>query len=392
MKYKNIIITILAVIALCISSFFASYKIAEINDRKVFNESTTKVVGNTSSTAPSSDDKSTDTSVIPSSTKDSSVEPELSEVTISSVGDCTIGWDEKYSYSGSLAQVFKNNGQDYSYFFKNVVDIFNKDDITIANLETTFTNATKMAEKKFNFKSSPDYAKALTLGSIEGVNIANNHTRDYLEQGFEDTKEALRNENINFFGEGEKWITEVNGNKFGFLGYKMFSYDKTFLSNLKNDIAELKNQNCTVIINFHWGIENSYSPNNSQKYVAHYAIDNGADLIIGHHPHVIQGIENYKGKIIAYSLGNFAFGGNRNPKDKDTFILQTNFKFEDSKLKSYGIKVIPCSVSSVTTKNDYCPTPLDGSKKTALLNKLNKLSINLDFSLKDDFTYIDVID
>jgi hypothetical protein len=316
--------------------------------------------------------------------------PNTQEVIISSSGDSTIGWDNKFSYQGSLDYVFKKNNNDYSYFYKNVAHIFKADDITTTNLETTFTNTTAKATKEYTFKAPPEYAKALTLGYIEGVTISNNHTRDYLEQGFSDTKNTLKKENIKYFGEGEKWITNVKGHNFGFLGYKGYSYDKAFLNNLKNDIAYLKKQNAIVIINFHWGDEGTYYPNSVQKYLGHYAIDNGADLIIGHHPHVIQGIESYKGKIIAYSLGNFCFGGNKNPTDKDSFILQTKFNFEDQKLKSYGVKIIPCSVSSVSNLNDYCPTPLEGVEKDEFLKKINNLSQNLTFVLKDDFYFIDV--
>jgi hypothetical protein len=315
--------------------------------------------------------------------------PNIQEVLITSTGDSTIGWDDQFSYQGSLAQVFKNNNNDYSYFYKNVVHIFKEDDLTITNLETTFTNATVKAVKQFNFKAPPEYVQALSLGSIEGVNIANNHTRDYLEQGLNDTISTLKNGNINYFGNNEKWVTSIKGHNFGFLGYNVYSHDKAFLEKLKNDIADLKSQNAVVIINFHWGDEGSYYPNDAQKYMARYAIDNGADLIIGHHPHVIQGIETYKGKLIAYSLANFCFGGNRNPKDKDTFILQTNFKFEDKKLKGYGVKVIPCSVSTVSNRNDYCPTPLEGAKKEDFFKKLNRLSKGLSFELKDEFYFID---
>ncbi|WP_406769081.1 CapA family protein [Candidatus Clostridium stratigraminis] len=311
--------------------------------------------------------------------------PVISEVTISSVGDCTIGSDSKFSYNGSFMQVFQNNNKDYSYFFKNVSDIFKKDDLTTANLETTFTNADVKAEKEFTFKAPPDYAKVLTDASIEGVNIANNHIRDYLTKGLSDTKQSLKAVGINYFGEGEKWIAEVKGIKFGFLGYTGFYYDDNFLNNLKKDIQDLKNEGCLVIINFHWGVEGSNYPNNTQKYLAHYSIDNGADLIIGHHPHVIQGMEFYKDKPIAYSLGNFCFGGNKNPSDKDTFILQSNFKFENKKLISYGIRVIPCSISSVSYKNDYCPILLTENKKDAFLKRINSYSFNLNFKLSDNF-------
>lgn len=316
--------------------------------------------------------------------------PKLTEVIMNSVGDCTIGTDSNFSYSGSLMQVFNKNHHDYKYFFKNVYDIFKEDDITTANLETTFTTENLKVPKTYNFKAPPDMAEVFTSSSIEAVNIANNHIMDYGTKGFQDTISTLKANKINYFGQGTKYITEIKGIKFGFLGYKVFESNKTFLKTLKDDIAELKEQNCIVIINFHWGIERDYYPNSTQKEIAHVAVDNGADLIIGHHPHVIQGLEKYKGKLIAYSLANFSFGGNRNPSDKDTFILQTSFKFENEKLKSYGVKIIPCSVSSISSSNDYCPTPMEGNKKAALLTKLNKLSFNLGFKLSDSFSYIDV--
>lgn len=323
-----------------------------------------------------------------SSGKANKKEPVQTEVLLSSAGDCTIGHDDKFGYSNSLPAVLKKNGNDYSYFFKNVVEIFKKDDITTVNLETTFTNATVKAEKQFTFKASPEYAKSLPLGFIEGVNISNNHIYDYLDKGFKDTIAAVKEEGVNYFGEGNKWLTEVNGNKMAFLGYRGFNDDEAFLKKLKGDVTELKNKGYTVVINFHWGEENSYYPNGGQKHVAHYAVDQGADLIIGHHPHVVQGMEKYKNKIIAYSLGNFAFGGNMNPRDKDTFILQTKFIFKDHQLSSYGIKVIPCSISTVSYVNDYCPTPLTGDEGQQIIDRLNKLSMNLDFTLKNDFTSV----
>ncbi len=317
----------------------------------------------------------------------------VSEVLISCAGDCTIGTDDKFTYN-TLPTVLEKNNNDFSYFFKNVKSIFSKDDLTTANLETTFTTSNSKLFKGdppfYNFKGDPSYAKSLTLGSIEAVTISNNHIHDYLDQGLNDTITALKNNNINYFGEGNKYVTTIKGIQFGFLGYMGFSNDSTFLKKVKNDIAELKSQNCIVIVNFHWGQEGSYTPNEVQTNIAHFAIDNGADLIIGHHPHVIQGIEQYKNKFICYSLGNFCFGGNQNPPDKDTFIFQVKYKFTNDKLTSSGIKVIPCSISSVTNTNDYCPTPLVDTRKTEFMNKLIKYSPNLNLTLTDDFSFINV--
>ena len=311
-----------------------------------------------------------------------------SQVLLSAVGDCTLGNDSKLGYANSLPAMLSKVNNDFSYFFKNVYSIFSKDDVTIANLETTFTESNDKADKQFNFKASGDYAKSLTLGSIEGVNLSNNHIYDYKEKGFKDTKLALENEKVNYFGEGSKWVTKIKDQSFGFLGYRGWSLDKEFMNKLKADITELKKTNSVVVINFHWGNENQNYPIDAQKQLAHFAIDNGADIVLGHHPHVIQGVEQYKNRIIAYSLGNFCFGGNTNPRDKTTFIFQSDLKFTDNKLTSIGVRVIPCSISSVEYKNDYCPTPMQGEAKTNLLSRLNKLSPNSGFKISDEFFYI----
>ncbi|WP_251861316.1 CapA family protein [Clostridium sp. Marseille-Q2269] len=121
-------------------------------------------------------------------------------------------------------------------------------------LETTFTNATKKVPKTFNFKADPEYAKALTLGNIDMVNISNNHIHDYGEKGLQDTMNTLKNNNITFFGEGNKTIKDIKGIKFGFLGYMGFENTDEIKSKIKNHISDLKNNNCKiVIVTFHWG-------------------------------------------------------------------------------------------------------------------------------------------
>lgn len=222
------------------------------------------------------------------------------------------------------------------------------------------------------------------------MNLSNNHIYDYKEKGFNDTKLALEKEKVNYFGEGSKWTPKIKDQQLGFLGYTGWSLDKAFLDKLKVDIAQLKKTSSVVIINFHWGNENQYYPVDEQKRLAHFAIDNGADIIVGNHPHVIQGIEQYKNRIIAYSLGNFCFGGNTNPSDKTTFIFQSNLKFTDKKLTAIGVRVIPCSISSVDYKNDYCPTPLEGNDKVNFLSKLNKLSEDPVFKISNEFFYINI--
>lgn len=309
----------------------------------------------------------------------------LTEVLISSVGDCTLGTDPKFS-GETMPVVLNNNNMNFSYLFKNVRSYFENDDLTIANLETTFTEHNEKQTKAFNFKASPSYAKALTLASIETVNISNNHIYDYMQKGFEDTKKTLENEKIAYFGEGTIYKTKIKNKKFAMLGYQGWEGNVNF-DKLKSLISDLKSDDYTVIINFHWGIERQYYPIEFQKKLSRFCIDNGADLIIGHHPHVLQGIETYKGKFICYSLGNFCFGGNTNPSDKDTMIVQTLFKFENDDLIDIGLKVIPCSISSVNYKNDYCPTPLKGSENSRVLTKLNKISPDSGFKISEQFHF-----
>ncbi len=315
-------------------------------------------------------------------------------VVLSSVGDCTIGTDPKFNRSTSLPVIVQKNNNDPSYLFSNVASIFKNDDITTANLETTFTTSNNIRDKnaavQYSFKGDPELAKSLSLASIEGVNVSNNHIYDFGNEGFKDTLAVLKSNNIAYFGEGNQWVTEAKGIKFGFLGYQGWSASTSLLNKIKSDISELKSKVDVVVINLHWGVERAYTPNDVQKKIAHFAIDSGADLIIGHHPHVIQGIEKYNNRFICYSLANFCFGGNSNPSDKDTFIFQTDFKFSNSKLTQIGIKAIPCSISSVPSYNDYRPTPMTGQKKSDLLSKLNGYSMGLGFNVNDSFNYIDI--
>ncbi len=302
-------------------------------------------------------------------------EDKITFITISAAGDCTLGSDNSFGYSGSFVEEADKNG--YEYFFRNVKDIFSKDDLTIVNLETTLTNATKKAEKKFRFKGSPEYTNILKEGHIEAVNIANNHIYDYLQKGYDDTIAALKKSDIGYFGYSNKYITEVKGVKIGCLGYEGWSNSSSLRKTIENDINSLKKDNVKlVIVSFHWGNERDNYPNDTQKKLGRHVIDCGADLVLGHHPHVIQGIEEYKGKNIVYSLGNFSFGGNRNPTDKDTFIFQQTFMFRHSQLiDSRRIELIPCSVSSVKNRNNFQPTPLREEAAISILKRIKKYSL-----------------
>jgi len=317
-------------------------------------------------------------------------EPIKKAILISFAGDFTLGTDTKFAYDGSLPAAFINSGRKYSYFMQNVSSIFSKDDYTLVNLETTFTDsndkAIKDGEVFYNFKGPKEYVNILTNASIDGVTIANNHIYDYGKQGIQDTVSTLKENNIDICGEGYKILKDIKGVKFGFLGYTGWEYSNGLKTQIVNDISELKKQGAKVVIPyFHWGIEKSYEPYDVQQNLARFAIDNGADAVIGSHPHVIQSMEIYKGKFIAYSMGNFCFGGNSNPPDKRTFILQIKANMEDDKLVRFEYKVLPAMVSSRSDKNDYIPTLANGENKANILKTLNELSPTLKGKIKDEF-------
>lgn len=315
------------------------------------------------------------------SNKSKKPKEEIREALISIAGDFTLGTDPSFSYYGSMIQEIDNYNKDYSQLMRNVRDIFSNDDYTIVNLEGTFTESNNKRHKgsgiTYNFKAPKDYIKVLTTSSIEGVTISNNHIYDYGDKGIKDTLETLKNNNVEYCGEGYKIIRNINDIRVGFLGYTGWYFSEELKNKIDNDIYELKNQGVDIIIPyFHWGEENQYIPNETQKTIAHYAIDAGANLVIGSHSHVIQSLENYNGKLIAYSMSNFCFGGNSNPTDKDSFILQIRFTRNKEIINKTEYKIIPVRISSVIERNDYVPTILEGEEADKIIEKFNGININ----------------
>ena len=300
------------------------------------------------------------------------------KITISAAGDCTFATDVNYA-SGPTFVAKYNEVQDPSYFLRNVQSVFAEDDLTIVNFEGTLTNLTTRQDKEFAFRGDPSYVNILTAGSVEAVNIANNHSRDYGMQSLVDTKYYLTEAGITHFGYEETAIYEVKGVKIGLIGIYVLPDGLGRMTQLQEHIQKVKSEGAVItIVNFHWGIEREYYPNDVQKQLAHAAIDNGADLVIGEHPHVLQGIETYNGKQIVYSLGNFCFGGNKNPSDKDSMIFQQTFTIRDGKITNYDdINVIPCSISSVSNVNNYQPTILEGEEADRVMNKIQEISVGL---------------
>ena len=297
-------------------------------------------------------------------------------LTLSVVGDCTLGTDETFDYDTSLNAYYENYGADY--FLQNVKDIFSADDLTIANFEGTLTDSDEREDKTFAFKAPASYASILTGGSVEAVNTANNHSHDYGEQSFDDTLAALDDAGIVHFGYDETAVMDVKGIKVGLVGiYELYDHLERE-QQLKDNIAKVKADGAQlIVVIFHWGNETETVPDSSQTTLGRIAIDEGADLVCGHHPHVLQGIETYKGKNIVYSLGNFCFGGNSSPSDMDTMIYQQTFTIDADGVKKDNVtNIIPCSISSAAYDgyNNYQPTPAEGDEATRILGKINERS------------------
>lgn len=303
-------------------------------------------------------------------------------VILSFTGDCTLGSDDNFGYEGTLPAVIDSHNGDPGYVFRNVFDIFASDDLTVINLEGTFTASYDRQPKQFAFKGPASYARFLSYSKIEAANLANNHTYDYGEQGFNDTQSALDTEKILYFGDGIVGISDIRGTKVGLLGYHEYDGDE-LLARMGKEISALKMAGTFVAVSFHWGQEGHYHPGGDQQYYAHKAIDFGADVVIGHHPHVLQGFDIYRGRLIAYSLGNFAFGGNMDPCDKRTLILQLRINPSDTGL--YMARILPARISSVEYINNYQPTLYAGLEKEDFFEWFQSIS---PLPLRDEWTLI----
>jgi len=321
----------------------------------------------------------------------SSVEEEPKDDTvyikISAAGDCTLGVDINGLGGGCFDDEFEKAGKNYSHFLENVKPIFERDDLTIVNFEGTLSESGTRQDKVYAFRGNPLYAKILSMASVEAANLANNHSMDYGEIAFSDTKKHLKENGIKAFGKNEYEIIDIKGIRIALLGTSLLTYAERINFSKVMEKAKLENPDI-IIASFHWGEENSYTPTNDQINYAHLAIDLGADLVLGHHPHVLQGIEKYKGKYIAYSLGNFCFGGNRSPKDKDTIIFTYTFAFKygERLLEKESADIIPCSISSVKERNDFKPTILSDDEYERVKDKI--IALSGDFEGVEDIEFI----
>jgi len=295
-------------------------------------------------------------------------------ITISAAGDTIPGGCPKALSYNTFMDIARDI-EDMTYFLQNVRHIFEEDDLTILNLEGVFTDETRHMGKRFNHRADPRFVEMLSSSGVDAVSLGNNHTEDYFEKGYNDTLEHLESVGVAYFGNEFNTILEIKGIKVGLFGHLMWDWladERIILAS----IEELKENGAELIIAyFHWGEEYVHTPNQSQRRLGRYTIDNGADLVLGAHPHIVQGIEVYNGKNIVYSLGNFAYGGHANPPDKDTFIFQQTFTFIDGmKQDTNETNIIPAFISSNMFRNNYQPMLATGDEAERILNRIERLS------------------
>ena len=282
--------------------------------------------------------------------------PEERTVTVTFTGDCTLTQD----YRSSNKKFDSTVDGDMEYCFQNCAELFKSDDLTLINLENPVTDKTGHKDNQYIFRMDPDNLEMLTTNGIEAVNIANNHTMDFWEDGLQDTRDNL--DEYGIIWSDDKYgatFTASNGIIIGMVGLG----NDTNASDVSGIIKGLRDDGASIIIaSCHFGAEGTYEPTDRQKKIAHALIDDyGVDIVVGTHPHRLQPIEKYNGHYIFYSLSNFCFGGNYSLTDPDSVIIQCDFIMDadGSKCVDYRLRVFPYCQTSTRPGNDFCPAPYE---------------------------------
>lgn len=282
-------------------------------------------------------------------------------VTMTFAGDCTLGNEERLLYKDySLTSVAEREG--YAYFLAEMLPLFSQDDLTVVNLEGVLKeNAYFRVKKPLCFRGLPEFAQILTLGSVEAVNLSNNHAGDYGAQGRKSTVAAVEQVNVGWYNDSQAYLYR-KGNVtvafIGFVGTGYFSRKQTY----RERIAQLKESGANAVVcTLHFGQEYAVRQNAQQEEMARDMIAAGADLVIGHHPHVLQGMEIYQNRNIFYSLGNFVFGGNAEVRALECLVAQVTLTFDaDGVYLGQQARVYPANVSGDPQNNDYQPRLVTG--------------------------------
>ncbi len=308
-------------------------------------------------------------------------------LTVTCTGDFTIGGDSR-KRKNIFEEELAAQGGDINFIMQNMRDILLDDDLTLVNFEGTLTDSTYVPSNKkkneFLFSAPPSYVSVLADNGIEAVSLENNHIMDHGEEVYEETQQHLEDAGIVWSNSEHMGIFSAKGIEIAMLSYLCIDrYDKLW-DKVPADIAEAKSRYPLVIVSFHWGNEKDYSPTNNQIRMGRLAVDAGADLVVGHHSHRMNPIEQYKGVYICYSLGNFCFSGNSKPSDMSSFVFQVRFKIKDGVCTCRGFRIIPIRISSRTGRNDFIPTPYTaGSNTDSVLTTLLSNGRKLEYAVTE---------
>lgn len=298
-------------------------------------------------------------------------EPEIQnfDIKLTFLGDMILAKQKDISPAGRFDEYAEKNPPEY--FLSKVSDILSADDFTIANLENVLSDRElPPREKNYNpsfwFKSKASNVNVLTTSSVEAVFLANNHIMDYGIQGFNDTVDTVINAGLKYGTEENTMYLEKNDFKIAVICAGLwYQYDVNKIVNLIKDAEQ--NSHFQVVF-FHGGTERLHAPEEFKVNAAHTFVDNGADLVIGGHPHVLQPREVYKEAEIVYSIGNFCYGGALLPENRTViyqYTLTVNSETLNAETKSSNI--IPCYVYTGSI-NNYQPTPItDEAQKQKVL-------------------------
>lgn len=299
---------------------------------------------------------------------------DATSITLTFAGDCTLGTEESFDYATSFVGYYDERGPDY--FFSGVKEIFDRDDLTIVNCEGVLTDVTTRDDKEYAYKGDPSYAEIFARSSIEAASISNNHIYDYGWGSRGDTINALSEAGIDVFGDEIIAYREVKGIKVALIGANSLSLGLGTQDTMTANISAAKDEGAQIIIVFmHWGIMSEYDPSDEQIELGRIAIDAGATLVVGSHPHVLQGYEKYNDRYIVYSLGNFCYGGSRGLHDPDCYIFQQTFTLKNGEIETDDhIEIVPCLISSSRDYNDYRPMVAEGADKERIESKIAKSS------------------
>ena len=318
-----------------------------------------------------------------------SVLAETQIITITATGDTTLGSSKRVQtkfYDASYQAYIEKYG--YAYPFEGIRHLTENDDITLVNLEGVLYVPKELSTSRLVFNGPADYATILTEGSVEIVNLANNHTDDYDKAGYQATVAALEAEGVKYCGETEfgrtvYWFDFENDVRIGFIGLVPAYYSNN-QDKVKRDFQKLKDAGCDVIVaSIHCGKEGNPTHSDMQDRYRKIAMENGAHIIVGTHPHVPQGLWVEKGVTTLNSLGNFSFGGNTGVDEAlyspESIIAQINLHFEDGVYTGHQVTIWPImttgaedgsGMDGVGYANDYRPILVQGEAAQAIMKKV----------------------